>query len=714
MLSRRISLRNCLRNRYFSQEVAAVSSLVDAYRRYGHLQADLDPLGRKPIIPVLELQPEFHRLELEETVRSEAIARCNLTAFPADSTVSNLLEFLRHRYCKTIGAEFMHIQDMAERQWLMEALERTPQPLTPSAQLNMLSLMVQSEILDEFMQKKFVSYKRYGLDGSEVFLVAIQTILANAASSAIKNVVIGMPHRGRSNVLLTILDYPPRSYFSKVKGMSHTLIAGQLGSDDVVSHLATSVNKRYDSGSVNVSVLHNPSHLEAVNPVALGKVRAIQDMDNDAAADRSMSVQFHGDAAFAGQGIVTESLQLSQLDSFYTGGTVHVILNNQIGFTTDPYRSRSGTYSSDVALMLQCPILHVNGDDPEATHRACALAVEYRQRFKKDAIVDLIAYRKFGHNEVDEPAFTQPTMYEVIRKRKSCAEKYALLLQSKGVRSRHVREKLNKKLNAFLEAELNESEKFVPDPKWNFNGRWTSMAQAQDMIGVIDTGVDANLLKKIGLISVTVPDDVKVHPRLVKSHIAARRQMVADGDALDWATAEAMAIGSLLHDGYNVRLAGQDVQRGTFSQRHATLTDQTNDKQYTPLCSPELGDAKFYPVNSPLSEAGVLGFEFGYSWHSPQNLNIWEAQFGDFWNPAQVIVDNFIATGEAKWIRQSGIVLLLPHGYDGAGPEHSSAKVERILQVGNRPALVAFSEWMISPKTHSFVTATNSLCTIPW
>ncbi|XXQ36698.1 Transketolase-like pyrimidine-binding domain-containing protein [Plasmodiophora brassicae] len=665
-----------------SQQGAAVAALVDAYRRLGHRRANIDPLGRRAPLPTPELDPEHHALtDLGSVVGIDV----NVHGLPRGATFRDLIEQLDTTYCGSVGAEFMHIPCPDERRWLASALEsmHSSIPISPGHQMNMLSLMFQSELFDEFMQLKFGSFKRYGLDGSEVFLVAVQSCLARAGYHSVDDVVIGMPHRGRNNLLLTLLDYPPRALLAKVKGQSHTTIPGQIGSDDVISHIATTVTKSFGGSKhpIHVSLLHNPSHLEAVNPVALGKVRAIQDMAGDSGGDRCFAMEFHGDAAFAGQGVVTESLQLSQLRDFRTGGTVHVIVNNQIGFTTEPHRSRSGPYASDVASMIACPVFHVNGDDPEAVHRVASIAIDYRMTFKKDVIIDLLAYRKFGHNEVDEPQFTQPTMYANIRSRKSSAAIYAERLEQSGIRTGTLRSKLQQKLFKVLDEELKVSAEFKADPNWNFQGSWAGMRQASDMTAPVDTGVDSMLLRQVALASVQLPDHMIIHPRLMRSHVEARRDVVNAGRGIDWATAEAMAFGSLLHEGYNIRISGQDVQRGTFSQRHATFTDQKTDEQYTPLC--HLGEdcGTFYPANSHLSEFAVLGFEFGYSWESPKNLVIWEAQFGDFWNTAQVIVDNFIATGEDKWIRQSGIVMLLPHGYDGAGPEHSSAKVERVLQL---------------------------------
>jgi probable 2-oxoglutarate dehydrogenase E1 component DHKTD1 len=509
---------------------------------------------------------------------------------------------------------------------------------------------------------------------------AIETIFTQASKHGIKSIILGMPHRGRLNLLVSLLDFPARALFAKVKGKS--LIPPEYeGHCDVASHIAKSVTKKFDKvNDLSVSLLHNPSHLEAINPVAMGKTRCKADELNDANGDKTMCFQIHGDAAFIGQGVNHESLMMSYLPNFTVNGTVHMIINNQLGFTTGAARYRSSRYSSDLGKIINAPVLHVNADYPEQVIRVCRIAMNYRKLFKKDIIIDLVGYRKHGHNEVDEPSFTQPNMYNNIRSRKSVVTLYAEQLQSQGLLSNDHIEKIKAKVQQHLETELNASNNYIPPANEHFQGKWQNITQAKHNYDTIDTGYDSSKLKQIATDSVKLPQDFNVHNRLKRGHIEPRLKVAESGSGIDWATGESMAFGSLMQQGYNVRISGQDVDRGTFSHRHTVFVDQTNETRYSPLQQANY-NGKIYSVNSHLSEFAVLGFEFGYSWESPKTLNIWEAQFGDFNNGAQIIIDQFIGSTESKWLRCSGLVVLLPHGYDGAGPEHSSARIERFLQL---------------------------------
>lgn len=600
--------------------------------------------------------------------------------------LSDVVSHLKSTYSSTLGVETAHLVSKAERDWFaskMESVDRSKY-LTPAEKRNIYSLLLQSETLDHFMIKKYGAFKRYGLEGGEAMIPAVDAIFRQASASGVTDVVIGMPHRGRSNFILTMLDLPARYMFMKIRGRS-LIPEGMDATDDVISHIAVSTTKKFDGEHpLRVSMVHNPSHLEAVNPVSQGKTRARQNMRNidKAAAEKEvLNFQIHGDAAFAGQGIVAESLMLSKLENYSCGGTVHMILNNQLGFTTPSHRGRSSLHPSDVAKHINAPILHVNGECMEDVIFASRLAVDYRNKFHKDVVINLVVYRKWGHNELDEPAFTQPKMYENIRSRDSITKKYAAQLHKEKLLNEKQMNKLVSRLNNYLETELEASADSPASNKWFFTEKWNGFRQPDDMTKPVDTGVDLKTLREVGIASVEVPNDFTPHNRLGRLHIPGRKKLCESGKGLDWATCEALAFGSLLKNGVNVRISGQDVERGTFSQRHAVLYDQNTQQPYTPLANLNGASGKFYPCSSPLSEEAVLGFEFGYSMESPNNLTIWEAQFGDFFNGAQTIIDAFITSAESKWMRQSAIVLSLPHGYDGAGPEHSSARPERWLQM---------------------------------
>ncbi|KAJ2964596.1 hypothetical protein NQZ79_g439 [Umbelopsis isabellina] len=678
---------------------------VQSYRTHGHRGANLDPLDIMQREEVLALNPERYGLtDAKKTYNLAGILHVNQSKHDKSSkeeaSFETILHHLQSTYCGRIAYEFMHIPSASERRWWYYAVESWNKPtLTPEKKKHIYELLSRSETFDHFMGKKFPNVKRYGLEGAESMMVALDRLFEISAKAGLKNVVVGMPHRGRLNLLTDLLQYPPQALFHKLKGNSE-LPLGTAGSGDVLSHIANSPTLDYEGKKVNVSLLHNPSHLEAVNPVVMGKARAKQmnlmDGEDQACAlgDRVLGVQLHGDAAFTGQGVVMETLGLSNLPHYSSGGCIHIVVNNQIGYTTPAQNARSTVYCSDIAKMINAPVIHVNGDFPEDVARAMDLVFEYRDKFRKDIILDLITYRRWGHNELDEPAFTQPLMYHNIRSRQSVGKMYEQKLISEGVLSANDdNDKIGSNYYDTLEKRLSEAESYVPSDNQHLSGNWKSITHPKDYrkIPQVDTGVDESILVDIGTQSVGLSDQLSVHPRVDKYHIQARLKKLKAGKGIDWATAEALAFGSLLAEGYNVRISGQDVGRGTFSQRHAMLVDQDTEKVVIPLnnLKTTLLDAKapghMEVANSSLSEFAVLGFEYGVSIESPNILPIWEAQFGDFFNSAQVMIDTYVSSGEAKWLRQSGLTMLLPHGYDGAGPEHSTSRVERFLQLSDDP-----------------------------
>jgi len=670
----------------------ALLKWVDSYRQNGHLFADINPLKnvKKEQHDRSILDPASYGLSGSDSFPLSGVV--SLPSGASSATVDELREHLEATYCASLGAETQHVATEAERQWLNEYLESRPvrDAFSTAEKRNIYSLLVQSEFFDQFMGKKFTSFKRYGLEGAESALVALEEMLVQANRSGYEKVVLGMPHRGRLNMLVSLLDLPARALFAKVKGQ--TLVPEGMDCwDDVASHLAVTTSKKFDrqaKENLTVSLLHNPSHLEAVNPVALGKAKAKQDdyPSHAEGVEKVLSLQLHGDSAYAGQGIVPESLQMAYLNEFSVGGTVHMIVNNQLGFTTGGVgRNRSSRYSSDIGKIISMPVLHVNADAPESVAYAARLALAFQRRFHRDIMVDLIGYRKHGHNEVDEPSFTQPRMYQDIRSRSNIVKLYREALTKAGVFAEGTDPdaKLIARIGAHLEKELAAAPEYRPTAQEHYQGKWQGIGQPKDVEDVVDSGVEVDTLKKIGEDSVKMPEGFNLHPRLKRGHVDARLSALASSKpAIDWATAECMAYGSLVRQGYNLRLCGQDVERGTFSQRHHVLTDQQTDETLMPLretAGPS--DGRFQTINSHLSELAVLGFEYGYSWENPRNFNVWEAQFGDFNNGAQIVLDTFVASGESKWLRSSGLTILLPHGYDGAGPEHSSSRVERFLQM---------------------------------
>ncbi|KAF9163639.1 hypothetical protein DFQ26_002295 [Actinomortierella ambigua] len=675
-------------------ENANLLRLVIAYRTHGHKIADLDPLGLTHNEAVVALEAERYALDDPSKVYNlNGILHVNESKHSAEAreeaTLETVLNHLRKSYSGKIAYEFTHIPDASERRWFAHQVESYQKPpITPEDKRRMFELLSKSEVFDHFMGKKFAQVKRYGLEGAESMMVALDSLLQTASKNGVTQAVIGMPHRGRLNLLTDLLQYDPTALFSKVKGNSE-FPAGLPATGDVLSHIANSPTIDYGATEpIKVSMLHNPSHLEAVNPVAMGKARAKQ-MDLIATSspdcqlgDKVMCVQLHGDAAFTGQGVVMESLGLSNLPHFSSGGSIHIVVNNQIGYTTPAQNARSSVYSSDIGKMINAPVIHVNGDHPEEVAHAVRLAFEYRNKFRKDVILDLIAYRRWGHNELDEPAFTQPLMYNNIRARKSVPKMYEEKLLSEQLLDKEEIEDFRRDYFEKLDDAFGEIEGFKPEAD-QLKGKWEGMILPTETVSRLNTGIDLDAMRAIGKASVTTPTGFEVHPRLAKFHVQSRLSKLKDGHKIDWATAEAIAFGSLLEEGFDVRICGQDVGRGTFSQRHAMLVDQKTERVHIPLNSLSESQGHLEVANSSLSELAVLGFEAGMSYETPKMLNIWEAQFGDFFNSAQVTIDTYVSSAETKWLRQSGLVMLLPHGYDGAGPEHSSCRIERWLQMTN-------------------------------
>jgi 2-oxoglutarate dehydrogenase E1 component len=600
------------------------------------------------------------------------------------ATPRQILQVLRETYCGPVGVEFMHIQDPAQKDWIQRRIEGAPwrTSFDGAAQKTILQQLTEAEGLEAFCQKRYVGTKRFGLEGAEVTIPALHAIIDSAARAGVKEIAIGMPHRGRLNTLVNIVKKPYTALFSEFGGTSFKPDDVQ-GSGDVKYHLGTSTDIEIGGKMVHLSLQPNPSHLEAVDPVVAGKVRARQDMAGDTAGRHSvMGILMHGDAAFAGQGLVYETLAMSQLIGYRTGGTLHLVVNNQIGFTTVPAHAYSGLYCTDVAKSIQAPILHVNGDNPEAVVWCARMATEYRQLFSSDIVLDIVCYRRHGHNETDEPAFTQPIMYRAIKELKTTRALYAERLEAEGVLGAGEAQGMLDTLNATLEESYKAAQAYKPNKADWLEGHWSGLSTPDNESEWTEdaTEVDAGTLKQIGEAISRIPENFDTNPKIVRQ-LEAKRAMFETGEGIDWATGEALAFGSLLLEGHRVRLSGEDVQRGTFSQRHAVLIDQTSQNEYVPLNNIAEKQAKIEIYNSLLSEVGVLGFEYGYTLADPRTLVLWEAQFGDFANGAQVIIDQFVASGESKWLRMSGLVMLLPHGQEGQGPEHSSARLERYLQL---------------------------------
>jgi 2-oxoglutarate dehydrogenase E1 component len=656
--------------------------LIRAYRMRGHFHAKLDPLGLSREPDEAELDPAsygFTEADMNRRIFLDWVLGLEF------STMREIVAILRRTYCQTLGVEFMHISNAAQKSWIQERIEGRDKEITftREGKRAILNKLVEAEGFEKFLDVKYTGTKRFGLDGGESLIPALEQIIKRGGNLGVKEICIGMPHRGRLNVLTQVMGKPHRALFHEFKGGSATPEEIE-GSGDVKYHLGASSDREFDNNRVHLSLTANPSHLEIVDPVTLGKVRAKQDQHDATPDERTMVLPLlmHGDAAFAGQGVVAECFGLSDLKGYRVGGSIHFIVNNQIGFTTYPRYSRSSPYPSDVAKMVEALIFHVNGDDPEAVVFAAKVATEYRQQFQRPVVIDMFCYRRFGHNEGDEPAFTQPLMYRKIREHPSTLEIYGKKLIGEGVVTEGEIDKMKADWRARLDVEFEAAQGYKPNKADWLDGRWSGLKAAHEADdprrGV--TGVDASLLNDIGTKITKVPDGFNVH-RTIRRFLDNRAKAIETGQGIDWATAEALAFGSLLKEGHPVRLSGQDSERGTFSQRHSVVFDQQTEERYTPLNHLGPDQARFEVLNSMLSEEAVLGFEYGYSTAEPKALTLWEAQFGDFANGAQVVFDQFISSGERKWLRMSGLVCLLPHGYEGQGPEHSSARLERFLQM---------------------------------
>ncbi len=655
--------------------------LIRAYRVRGHLEAELDPLNLKQPGHYAELDPAsygFTPADMDRPIFIDGVLGRE------SASMNEIIKAVRASYCGPIGVEFMHIQDPAQKDWIQRRIESVTwrESFSKAEKANILKQLTEADSFETFCQRRYVGTKRFGLEGGESTIPALHAIIDTAARHGVREVAIGMPHRGRLNTLVNIVRKPLTALFSEFGGESFKPNDVQ-GSGDVKYHLGTSTDISIGGNQVHLSLQPNPSHLEAVDPVVVGKIRARQDMVGDTVGRHSaMGILMHGDAAFAGQGLVYETLAMSQLIGYRTGGTVHLVVNNQIGFTTVPAHGFSGLYCTDVAKSVQSPILHVNGDNPEAVVWCARLATEFRMQFGADVVLDLVCYRRHGHNENDEPAFTQPVMYKAIKARKTTQALYTEALISEGSVSEAEAKAIVDTYNQTLEDAYKGAQAYKPNKADWLEGHWSGLHEAgkDDEREEQVTAASLEDLKQVGAALSRPPAEFDLNPKILRQ-LEAKKQMIDSGEGIDWATGEALGFGTLMIDGHRVRLSGEDSQRGTFSQRHAVLIDQTNQNEYVPLNNIRSGQAKIEIFNSLLSEAGVLGFEYGYAVADPGVLVLWEAQFGDFANGAQVIIDQFLASGETKWLRMCGLTLLLPHGSEGQGPEHSSARLERYLQL---------------------------------
>jgi 2-oxoglutarate dehydrogenase E1 component len=656
--------------------------LIRSYRVRGHLEAQLDPLGLQKPKPHAELTPAtygFTEADMDRPIFLDHVLGKEY------ATLREILAICRASYCGPIGVEFMHIQDPEQKAWIQRRIEGAPwlSAFDRDAKKNILRELTEAEGFEAFCAKKYATTKRFGLEGGESTIPALETVIEIAAAQGVNEITIGMAHRGRLNVLVNVLRKPFAAVFSEFKGTSAHPEDVQ-GSGDVKYHLGTSTDREIEGRIVHLSLQPNPSHLEAVNPVVVGKVRARQDMAGDTKTRRSvMGITLHGDAAFAGQGVVYETLAMSQLIGYRVGGTIHIVTNNQIGFTTVAAHAYSGLYCTDVAKSIQVPILHVNGDDPEAVVFCAKMCADFRMQFAADIVLDIVCYRRHGHNETDEPAFTQPIMYGRIREMKTTRTKYAERLAAEGSLRAEESKAMLDAFNQTLEEAFQAAASFKPNKADWLEGHWSGLKAVtvgEETEKLHETAVGLDALREVGAALARVPAEFNINPKIARQ-LEQKKQAIETGEGIDWATGEALAFGTLLLEGHRVRLSGEDVQRGTFSHRHAYLVDQKTQAEYVPLNNIRNGQPKFEAFNSLLSEFGVLGFEYGYTLADPRTLVLWEAQFGDFANGAQVIIDQFIASAETKWLRMSGLVMLLPHGYEGQGPEHSSARLERYLQL---------------------------------
>ena len=651
--------------------------LIRAYRIIGHLIADLDPLKLQPNNYHSELDYKFYGFT-ENDLDKDIFIDGSLGL--ENTSLRNILKILKDTYSASIGVEFQHIQVPEQKQWVQERIEevRNKTLFTNKGKIAIFDRLLQSELFEKFLDKKFVGSKRYGLIGGESMIPGIEQIVKQACLNGVENIFIGTAHRGRLTLLATVLGMSYKSILSKFRGDLNDPNEF-LGSGDVKYHLGASTDREFNENKIHLSLTPNPSHLEAVNPVVMGKVRAKQTELKDKTCDKVFGLLIHGDAAMAGQGVVAETFAMSQLRGFRTGGTIHFVINNQIGFTTMPLYGRSAPYCTEIAKMVQAPIFHVNGDNPEAVVHVCRIATEFRNKFKEDVVVDMFCYRRSGHNESDEPSFTQPLMYQKIKKHPTTLEKYKKQLIDQKILNDNECENKKNEFENFLNNEFENASSFKSDVDW-FEGSWSGLSTA-----TLGSRRGLTSIKEKDLISINsaihkIPLGFNVHKKIERIY-KQRKESVEERKAIDWSTAESLAFASLLSEGYGVRLSGQDSGRGTFSQRHAVLYDQINEKRYVPLRHFLPKQGYFEIIDSFLSEMGVLGFEYGYSQADPNTLVLWEAQFGDFANNAQTIIDQFIATGERKWLKMSGLTLLLPHAHEGQGPEHSSSRLERFLQM---------------------------------
>ena len=652
--------------------------IIRAYRIRGQLVAELDPLGMRDETPHPELDPRSYGFT--ETDMDRPIFIDNVLGLEMAS-MREILAIVKRTYCGTFALQYMHISDPEQASWLKERIEGYGKEVafTREGRKAILNKLVEAEGFEKFLHVKYMGTKRFGLDGGESLVPAMEQIIKRGGALGVQEIIIGMPHRGRLSVLANVMGKPYKAIFNEFQGGSFKP-EDVDGSGDVKYHLGASSDREFDGNTVHLSLTANPSHLEAVNPVCLGKARAKQDQLHDDNRTRVLTVLLHGDAAFAGQGVVAECFGLSGLRGHRTGGTIHIVVNNQIGFTTAPHFSRSSPYPTDIALMVEAPIFHVNGDDPEAVVHAARVAIEFRQKFGKDVVIDMFCYRRFGHNEGDEPMFTNPIMYKRIKGHKTTLSLYTDRLVKDGLIPEGEIEDMKASFQAHLNEEFEAGKVYRPNKADWLDGRWSHLDREGDKYQRGKTAIKKKTLEEIGTALTTVPDGFPVH-RTVERLLDAKREMFQNGKGFDWATAEALAFGSLLTEGYPVRLSGQDSTRGTFSQRHSALVNQENEDRYYPLNHIREGQARYEVIDSMLSEYAVLGFEYGYSLAEPNALTLWEAQFGDFANGAQIMFDQFISSGERKWLRMSGLVMLLPHGFEGQGPEHSSSRLERFLQM---------------------------------
>ncbi|WP_417475628.1 2-oxoglutarate dehydrogenase E1 component [Leisingera sp.] len=652
--------------------------LIRAYRIRGHLAADLDPLGMRAAASHPELDPKtygFTDADMDRPIFIDNVLGLQV------ATMRQIVDIVKRTYCGTFALQYMHISDPEQSAWLKERIEGYDKEIrfTREGRKAILNKMVEAEGFEKFLHVKYTGTKRFGLDGGESLIPAMEQIIKRGGALGVKDIVIGMPHRGRLNILANVMQKPYRAIFNEFQGGSFKPDDVD-GSGDVKYHLGASSDREFDGNKVHLSLTANPSHLEAVNPVVLGKVRAKQDQLNDVDRTQVLPILLHGDAAFAGQGVVAECFALSGLRGHKTGGTIHIVVNNQIGFTTAPHFSRSSPYPTDNALVVEAPIFHVNGDDPEAVVHAAKVATEFRQKFHKDVVLDIFCYRRFGHNEGDEPMFTNPLMYKKIKGHKTTLSLYTDRLVRDGLIPEGEIEDMKAAFQAHLNEEFEAGKDYKPNKADWLDGRWSHLDKQDADYQRGRTAIEPDTMAEIGKALSGVPEGFPMH-KTVGRFLNARAKMFETGEGFDWATGEALAFGSLLLEGYPVRLSGQDATRGTFSQRHSGIVNQETEERFYPLNNIRAGQSQFEVIDSALSEYAVLGFEYGYSLAEPNALTLWEAQFGDFANGAQIMFDQFISSGESKWLRMSGLVCLLPHGFEGQGPEHSSARLERFLQM---------------------------------